>query len=200
MSKRPAINLQSYQDKRQKLDAQIGPSPSHSRGSRSNNPFLANPVKPDVAIATFLQQLRIVALQYLPASERKLPIAKPYCEVEARLGILQQGGRRVTSSGAKFVNGHAVMAFDCTKRECNMSSGVSRCHFARTTGSGIAEVSALTKALDVTKPEQLKRDLIETVCVETVYTGYPNDGRACFDGEHPVPNKQVIGKLESKEK
>lgn len=198
MSKRPGgFNLQANLEKRKKLDAKIG---SSGAGRGPTNPFLSKPVKPEHSIATFLHQVRHAARSYLPPEMRKFPIKTPFCEVEARLGILHISGRRVTSSGAKSVNGHSVMAFDCSKRECGMLSGVSRSHFARTTGAGLGEVSALSKALGVTKPEQLKRDLVETIMVETVYTGYPNDGRACFDGEHPVAGKQVVGKLESKKK
>jgi hypothetical protein len=202
MSKRQHFSIKSMEDKRAKLDARVGPS--HHQSHASANPFLAKPVKPDVALATFLLEVRTAALNYLPTSQRHLPITKPYCEVEARLGVLHTGGQRVTSSGAKSIHGHAVQAFHCTARQLNMLSGVSRTHFAKTTGAGLGEVSPLSRALGVTAPEYLKRDIIETVTVETVYTGYANDGRACFDGEHPPPahskKPPVIGKLESREK
>ena len=153
--------------------------------------------------------MRNAARRYLPAEQRDKPITTPFCEVEARLGILKVPhavpDRRVTSTGAKTFKGQHVHAFDCSRHNCGMLAGVSRSHFVKCgTSSGISEVSALTKALNVTNAEQLKHgDLVETELVETVYTGYAHDARVCFPGEHPAPRGRtasVAGQMESKEK
>jgi hypothetical protein len=159
-------------------------------------------VQPETALQIFLTQVRNAARKYLPAEQRNRggggDVQTPFCEVEARLGILKVNhatpDRRVTSTGAKTTaNGTAaVRAFDCTRHQCNLVSGVGRSQFVRTTAAGVSEVSALTQALGVTQA-------IETEWIETVYTGYANDGRVCFPGEHPG-NAPTLGKMESKEK
>jgi hypothetical protein len=222
--------MKDMQAKKAKLDAMAaqatgtnnsgGGGGSSSYSGSHTNPFLAQPVQPEVAIQIYLMQFRQSARRYYQqstgssgSSSSNNKITTPFCEVEVRLGILQvqhaQPERRVTSSGAKHPQ---YKAYDCSNKSCNMVSGVNRTHYIRTTSVGISEVSAISQALNVNKVETLKRDIVEKEMIETVYTGYPNAGRVCFDGEHPASatttvntttnnnNSNRIGKLESKEK
>lgn len=184
-----------------------------SASAHSSNPYLAQPVNPETALQIFLNQVRSAARRYKDKGQQQQQkqsstYATPFCEVEARLGILKVNhaspDRRVTSSGAKRGPGGAfARAFDCSRQQCNIVSGVSRAQFVRQTMGGISEVSPLSLALDVKDHEALKRDLEEKELVETVYTGYANHSRVCFEGEHPrqgASTGSVFGKLESKEK
>jgi hypothetical protein len=204
MSKRP-FNVKDLQNKMAKMDESAAANNLHGAAAAPTNPYLSNPVQPESALQIFLTQVRNAARRYLPKEQQGQPvITVPFCEVEARLGMLTVNhaspGRRVTSSGAKKApNGASVRAFDCSRHQCGMLSGVSRSQFVRNTMAGISEVSPLSQALGVTKPDALKRDLVETELIETVYTGYANHSRVCFDGEHPG-TARVIGKMESKEK
>lgn len=211
MSARSAFNVNDIAAKKAKLDQSVAASGGGGGGGgaasahhTSSNPYLSQPVQPEAALRIFLTQIRSAARKYLPAEQQEQPVARPFCEVEARLGILKVNhacpDRRVTSTGAKAVNGKPARAFDCSRQPCSMLSGVSRSQFVRTTGAGISEVSPLSRALGVTQAEALKKDLIELETVETVYTGYANDGRVCFAGEHPGPTVPTPGVMESKEK
>ena len=218
MSKRPAFNMKDIQAKKAKLDAMANNSRSSSStgtaaAANHSNPFLAQPVQPEVAIQIYLMQFRHSARRYYYASSGSdsssshSKITTPFCEIEVRLGLLKVHHavpeRRVTSSGAKHPH---YKAYDCSNKSCHMESGVNRTHYIRTTSVGISEISSISHALNVNKLETLKRDIIEKEMIETVYTGYPNAGRVCFDGEHPATSTtsssthHKIGKLESKEK
>lgn len=205
MSKRTGLNMKDLQAKKAKMDQSVADNRSAtvSDSAARTNPYLSQPVQPEMALQIFLTQVRNAARRYLPAEQQNKLLTVPFCEVEARLGVLKVNHaspeRRVTSTGAKTVNGKPARAFDCSNNQCSMLSGVSRSQFVRNTAAGISEVSPLSQALNVTKPDELKKDLIETEIIETVYTGYANDGRVCFDGEHPGATP-VTGKLESKEK
>jgi len=204
--------------KRSRLDQAVASSGGggHLGGDRNHKtPYLSTPIQPEKSLQMFLTQVRNSARNYLPKESRNFPIQTPFCEVEVRLGLLKvphaSPERRVTSSGAKHApNGAVVKGFDCTRHKCLMQSGVSRLHFLKWTNMGISEPGPLSQSLGVSTGSgsqgsssgaaaQLKKDLVETEYVETVYTGYQNDGRVCFVGEHPT-TKPVIGKLESKEK
>lgn len=206
-NKRPGLSLSSMGAKMAKLNNATSVA---SSSSRSTNPYLSTPVQPEKALQTFLMAARDAARNYLPMESRQFPITRPFCEIEIRLGILKVPhalpARRVTSSGAKHVQGQLARAFDATRQtpKCLMDAGISRSHFLRWTAGGISEVGPLTAALGVSalSPDahkMLKRDLVETELVETVYTGYANDGRVCFAGEHPS-DQPSLGKLESKDK
>lgn len=200
--KRPAGmgGLGALMNKKAKMDKNLAAQAAAGAGVPSN-PYLSQPVVPENEMAKFLHQVRQAALQYLPTEFKNKPVTKPFCEVEARLGVLKVPhalpDRRVTSTGAKTFKGKPAHAFDCSRHNCSMLSGVSRSQFVKQTTA--SEVSPLTQALGVTTSDKLKRDLVETELVETVYTGYSNDGRVCFDGEHPSA-KHSVGKMESKEK
>jgi hypothetical protein len=218
MSKRfNAGGLANLMNKKSKLDEKTASNNKTSGGSSHgnsglNNPFLAKPIQAEKTIQAFLTQVRNSARQYLP-NDTKLPITKPFCEVEARLGILRVNNRRVTSSGAKRVNGTIVHAFDGTMLpvEPSMVSGISRSHFVSWTQGGLSEMSPLSAALGCvvkpnTPPKQavamIKRDLVETEYVETVFAGYQEDRRVTFpglvDAQNPMPHK--CGQMEYKEK
>jgi mRNA capping enzyme, catalytic domain/mRNA capping enzyme, beta chain/mRNA capping enzyme, C-terminal domain len=200
-SKRPGFDMKDLQAKKAKMDQQIA-STTTSGGTRTN-PYLSQPVQPEAALQIFLTQVRNAARRYLPVEQRDREVTRPFCEVEARLGILKVNHaspeRRVTSSGAKMVNGKPARTFDCSGQKCSMLSGVSRSQFVRSTAAGMSEVSALSQALGVTTADRLKHELVETEMIETVYTGYANNGRVCFLGEHPSATA-AVGKMESKEK
>jgi len=209
--KRPggAGGIGAIMSKKSKMDGKMAAHASANAGVPSN-PYLAHPVVPEIELQKFLTQVRQAARRYLPNELHSKAVTTPFCEVEARLGILKVPhavpDRRVTSTGAKTFRGKPAHAFDCSSKNCSMLSGVSRSQFVKQTTA--SEVSPLTQALGVTTPDKLKRDLVETELVETVYTGYANDGRVCFDGEHPPLTNGVIttaaaasvGKMESKEK
>jgi hypothetical protein len=84
-----------------------------------------------------------------------------------------------------------------------MTSGVSRSHFLQWTTGATSEVSPISLALNVKQESHLKRDIVETELLETVYGGYLQDKRVVFSGEHPPSSSTtvpVIGTMESKEK
>ena len=96
-------------------------------------------IVPVRSLAQWLVDARNAARKFLPKETTTYPITKPFCEIEARLGILKQpfGGRqRVTSSGPKQFKGQMVETFQC-KQEAAMESGVSRTHFVFWTQGGV---------------------------------------------------------------
>ncbi|KAG7342838.1 mRNA capping enzyme [Nitzschia inconspicua] len=218
MSKRPNADgvLGDLMSKKSKLDEKTasttGGGAAGRGGNHLKNPFLAKPTQPEKLLQIFLTQVRNSARRYLP-NGTKIPITEPFCEVEARLGILRVNNRRVTSSGPKQINGAVVHAFDGTMLpvEPSMVSGVSRSHFVSWTQGGLSEVSPLSAALGcIVKPNtpskqaiaMIKRDLVETEYIETVFAGYKGDRRVSFpglvDARNPVSNQP--GQMEYKEK
>lgn len=213
MSKRGPLNLGGMISKKSKLDEQTSNPRSAQTSNGFQNPFLRVPVKPESNLQIFLTQVRASARKYLPKST-PLPISKPFCEVEARLGILRVNQRRVTSSGPKRMpsNNAIVHAFDCTRlpQQPAMATGVSRNHYVRWTQGGLSEPSPLTASLGCVVKNgnakeasaMIKRDLVEHEYVETVFAGYPQERRVCFPGyvsaTHPAPTK--AGQMEYKEK
>ena len=194
---------------------------SRNQNRGPTNPFLSRPVNPEEALRIFLMTARATARDNVP-SETSFPIQKPFCEIEARFGILKPpfGARemRVFSSGAKRVtiNGKSMVAnaFDCTpnghSRPCNFEGGITKTNFTNWTSAGLSEPSPLSAALGVRTNGNsnstsndtaiLRRDLFETDMVETVYGGYEGNNRVCFDGNHNVKNNQKKGKMENKKK
>jgi hypothetical protein len=220
MSKRPATGgLGSLLGKKSRLDARTA-STSTGNGSggggnslASRNPFLSNPVlHPEKALQNYLGEARNSARQYY--GHKKPPYTEPFCEIEARIGILQiNNQRRVTSSGVKRIKGHVVPAFDTTKQRASMVSGISRSHYVHWTLAGLSEVSPLSAALGVQiKPNtpnkeaiaRIKHELVETEMVETVFAGYPRERRVSVPGVM-LSNETAIsggkhGQMEYKEK
>ncbi|KAL3924349.1 MAG: hypothetical protein SGILL_001101 [Bacillariaceae sp.] len=215
MSKRSGMTgLAGLMNKKSKLDEKTASNRpnKNSGGNGLNNPFLVKPIQPDKTLQNFLTQVRKSARRYLP-NGTKIPITKPFCEVEARLGILKVNNRRVTSSGPKRINGTVVQAFDASslKVDAAMVSGISRSHYVSWTQAGLSEVSPLSTSLGVmVKPNtpakeaiaMIKRDLVETEYIETVFAGYPGERRIAFAGFvdplYPMPTKP--GQEEYKEK
>mmetsp|Transcript_30292 Transcript_30292/g.50060 ORF Transcript_30292/g.50060 Transcript_30292/m.50060 type:complete len:757 (+) Transcript_30292:141-2411(+) len=183
-----------------------------ARPAQPRNVYLSRPVKPEDALKIFLGQVRNASKAHLPKG-KSLPMTEPFCEIEARIGILKapfgMNERRVLSSGTKQVpmgkNGAMVtaQAFQCSDVEpkCQFESGITRSHNVHWTQAGLSEHSPISQALGVrgTDDSQVKRDLIEIDFVETVYGGYPHDRRVCFPGIHPSSSPS-IGKMEHKER
>jgi hypothetical protein len=143
MSKRPgASSFGALLAKKAKTDQQTAADQvSQNQITSSKNRYLSTPVQPAKALSVFLTNARTAARNFLP-KETKYPVTKPFCEIEARLGILKlpfgATDRRVTSSGPKHHNGVVVEAFHCHQQPgCVMESGVSRTHFVTWTHGGL---------------------------------------------------------------
>ncbi|KAL7569199.1 hypothetical protein ACA910_016759 [Epithemia clementina (nom. ined.)] len=200
------FSMKDLQSKKRKLEKSVAAQqPASGASGGIQNKYLQHPVAPDKALSLFLCQARQSARNYLPKSQQKFPITKPFCEIEARLGVLavphSSPLRRVTSSGAKTApNSNAVApAFECSSvmPRCLMEAGVSRSHFFKWTSDGIHS-AVLRQAFGITDPNER---LTEEDKVETVYTGYANGARVCFPVEHdPSRRQSVMGQMESKEK
>jgi hypothetical protein len=215
MSKRPGTgNLKDLIGKRTRLEQSHGGGGGGAGGGGGGaggrgNRYLAHPVDPEKTLQIFLTQVRTSARNFLPREQRKFPITVPFCEVEARLGILKvpHSMQRVTSSGAKKATTSSgkqafAAAFDCSNVEprCAMESGISRRHSTQWTSTGVSEINPLTTALRVTDARQLReRPIVETALTETVYIGYADNRRICFQGLHPE-EQESPGKMETKEK
>jgi hypothetical protein len=227
MSKRSSgeagFSLSSFnaeQKKRSDRNDQNNRGSGTSRNGRpsSTNPFLSRPVDPEKSIKVFLLTARNEARKNIPQGV-KFPIKKPFCEIEARLGIIKApfGAKpmRVLSSGPKQVNIKGNMgianAFMCTgtdpSRSCSFEGGVTKTNFTNWTMAGLSEVSSISSALGVDRNSDtatLRKELSEKEMVETVYGGYPNSNRICFPGDHhtnksssKTPKK---GQMENKSK
>lgn len=228
MSKRPASNhLSSFMDKKVKSDLKSARDfAAQSKQNQARNPFLSHPVAPEERLRTFLIQARAAAKASIPTGT-SYPITKPFCEIEARLGILKSSygphDKRVLSSGPKQIqNGGkncVVHAFDCSQfsttaagitptARCQFEGGVTRTNFLNWTMAGLSEASAISSAFGIMTNGQsssnessiLKRDLVEMEMVETVYGGLPNDDRVCFQGDFQPGKTRTLGKLENKSK
>lgn len=216
MSKRPAGTLSGLVEE-QKKSARLDEQRSRRSQTSSKNPFLSRPVNPEDALRIFLWTARSKARENVPR-EMSYPITEPFCEVEARIGILFRkspfGGEsdmRVLSSGPKKVpfrgNEMWVSAFDCTpvseaNRLCNFEGGISKTNFVNWTSSGLSEPSPISSAFGLSNTvssADLKRELKEEDQITTVYGGYSNHNRASFNGIH-VPGRVGSGKFEHKSK
>ena len=202
------------------------PSHSHSSSHKNNtpkSPFLSRPILQEVAaLRIFLLQARSAARQHASSSSNlSLPATQPFCEIEARIGILKSDvygqTKRVLSSGPKRLNiqgaTRIVHAFNCTQSSpataCRFEGGITRTHFVNWTASGLSEVSPLSQAFGAKDSNVIKRDVVEKEMVETVFGGYQHNYRACFDGDHVNVNQntgngssgnQKPGKMEHKSK
>ena len=193
---------------------------NRSRNQKPSNPFLSRPVNPEDALKIFLITARNAARSNVPAGTN-YPIEKPFCEIEARIGIIKSPfgahDMRVISSGPKRVDmkGKSVVAnaFDCSStpnsRPCSFEGGVTKTNYVNWTAAGLSETSPLSSALGVrtgngdssSDSSILRRDLIEKDTVETVYGGYPNNNRISFPGDHSTKNSsQKKGQMENKTK
>ena len=219
-NKRPGGSLLANMVSAAKKDRKSNPHDNIHQNNTPKNPFLSRPIIQEEAIRVFLIQARTTARSRITGrsnSNQKLPITKPFCEIEARIGILKSTfglhEKRVLSSGAKRVNiqgtQRIVHAFDCTHNpNAPMSTsvfegGVTRTHFVNWTSAGLSEVSPIAHAFGVKDASVLKRDLVEKEMTETVYSGYSNSYRVCFDGDQLSNNtagSRTIGKMENKTK
>lgn len=138
MSKRPG-GFGALLAKKAKLDQQTAENRASTANNNPKNRYLSQPVQPVRSLAGWLVEARNASRKFLPKETTTYPITKPFCEIEARLGILKQpfgGTQRVTSSGPKHFKGQMVETFQC-KQEAAMESGVSRTHFVSWTQGGV---------------------------------------------------------------
>ena len=214
MSKRPGgLNLGGLVAKKSKLDERTAANAKSSGGGDGNglkNPYLSKPVHPEKTIQILLTQFRNSARKYNGSKPK--PYTSPFCEVEARIGILKVHNRRVTSSGPKRINGTVVKAFDGASpprvEPPSMVSGISRSHYVGWSQSGLSEASPISSALGVMSQnnKEIKSKLNEHEYTETVFAGYQGDRRVSFPGyvdvDHPssVPVPTKSGQMEYKEK
>ena len=224
MSKRSGgLNLGGLMAKKSKLDKKTAANAESGSGGAGGdggghgpkNPYLSRPVNPEKMIQILLTQFRNSARKYngSNSNSNSKPCTTPFCEIEARIGILKVHNRRVTSSGIKRINGAAVKAFDGANpprgmEPPSMVSGISRSHYVGWTLAGLSEASPISSALGVMSQnsKEIKQNLNEHEYTETVFAGYQGDRRVSFpgyvDAEHPsstpVPTK--AGQMEYKEK
>ena len=190
------LNLGETWDKKRKLDEMTH---ADAAATENSNPFLRTPVPhPDRAVLTFLYKAHQLAWKSLPAEQKNGVMKKPQIEVEGRLGILTILGRRVTSSGAKLIDGQIQHVFLANQGNQTMLSGINKSHFVRWTtnsstsggsssGGGPPPLSSpVHQALNDPK-------LSEKEYTETVYS-YKDGNRLAFR------NDDKIGRLEAKQK
>ena len=165
----------------------------------------------------FLIQARREAQNKAKASSN-FPAKKKFCEIEARIGILksvQGGDRRVLSSGPKRIsdgngNHRIVHAFNCTSERLPpriFESGITRTHFVNWTSSGLSEESPISQVLAVPQKERIKQEIVEEEMVETVYSGYSDSCRVCYNGDYFSQQQNghhssaaAVGGMEKKQK
>jgi mRNA guanylyltransferase len=189
-----SVNLNNMLSKKRKADEKAA-SERPVQSAAPPNAHLKHPVVPEKAISIFLTQACTVARDFYKDSSQK------QVEVEARIGILKSPtgfrDKRVASSGPKHVGNQIAHAFQC--HNCIFETGITRSHHLHWTQGGLSEVSPLSQAFGCHQDIHIKRDLVETEMVETVYSGYEQDRRVCFPGLHPS-TKPIQGKMEHKEK
>lgn len=202
--KRTGVNLGDIIAKKAKEDERHGQDRA-TRSAAPANPYLTRPAIPEQALYAFLTQAIQTAKKNLPRG-MSLPAKEPFCEIEARFGILKapygSHDRRVASSGPKHINGRTFSAFKCDDIEprCTFESGITRSHNVRWTQAGLSEISPISHALGVKEEARIKQEISEHEYVETVYGGYPSDKRVVFPGIHPSLQESKAGKMEHKER
>ena len=181
-------------------------------GNATANPYLTRPDNPEKLLTLFLMQARNEARRANPQGT-KFPVTEPYCEIEARIGILRSPfGRhdmRVASSGPKRVslpggrsvvaNAFLVSAGDEPSQQQlarpAFEGGITRSHYVHWTAAGLSEPSPISAAFGIrsgssgsggSESAAIKKELVEVDTIETVYGGYANDNRVAFPGEHHV--------------
>ena len=213
-AKRPGGALGGLLGKKSKLDAKTATTSNGGGNSLANkNPFLSSPIsKPANALQVYLMEARSSARKYY--AHKKPPYTEPFCEIEARIGMLHFNNiRRVTPSGVKRIQGKVIPAFDTSKQRASFASGISRSHYVHWTLAGLSEVTPLSAALGIViKPHtpnkeairQIKHEIEEIEMIETVFAGYPKERRVSVPGVMQ-PNETTIpqgkyGQMEYKEK
>ena len=137
------------------------------------------------AIKLFLINSRNEARKNVPRGT-SWPIKQPFCEVEARFGVLKtaaaerrvlsSGPKRVTTAGGKSGIAHAFL---CNPGQSFFQGGVTKSHYHHWTSAGLSEASPLSNSFAVSK--NVKQELCERTLCETVYGGYHDaDYRVCF--------------------
>jgi len=175
----------------------------------SNNKFLSEPVMDmKSSLGEFLHDVR----KYAISQE-----GSQHFEVEARVGVLHVGPRRVTSSGAKSdpTSGQIIPAFVCPLiPTITLESGVSRRYYKQRAEAGLVSDSAIALALGVSSSShggassssssKVKSLIEETRYIETNFA-YSNNKRLVLDGHYdahlrPGTSLNPPGRWESKTK
>eukprot|EP00567_Pseudictyota_dubia_P008579 CAMPEP_0197443842 /NCGR_PEP_ID=MMETSP1175-20131217/9481_1 /TAXON_ID=1003142 /ORGANISM="Triceratium dubium, Strain CCMP147" /LENGTH=775 /DNA_ID=CAMNT_0042974533 /DNA_START=336 /DNA_END=2663 /DNA_ORIENTATION=+ len=223
--KHPGGALAGLMSKKAKSDQKSAVGREQERkqqNQQQKNPYLNKPVNPEEALKIFLVQARKDARRTIPGGA-KLPITEPFVEIEARIGILKAPfglhDMRIASSGPKRVlingkqgvaNAFVVSMGDSATggaQRPHFEGGITRSHYTQWTMAGLSEASPVSSAFGVrsggggSESERIRRELVETEMVETVYGGYAGDNRVCFPGDHHQGKSPgVRGKMEHKAK
>ena len=175
-NKRPASGIAGLISKKSREDERPGGGAGGSGGSADNNassatknPYLTRPDNPEKLLALFLMQARNHARRVNP-NGTQFPVAEPYCEIEARIGILKSPfglhDMRVASSGPKRVNlpgGRSVVAnaflvsagdeaphqAAAAGARPAFEGGITRSHYVHWTGAGLSEPSPISAAFGI---------------------------------------------------
>lgn len=220
--KRPGGSLAGLMSKQAKTDKKSAAGRAQAmqqqQQQKQKNPYLNRPANPEESLKIFLVQARNAARRNVPGGQ--FPVTEPFCEIEARIGILKAPfglhDMRLTSSGPKVVmlNGKegVANAFVVSMGDAgtggaprpHFEGGITRSHYTHWTMAGVSEASPVSAAFGVravSGGSEIRRDVVETEMVETVYAGYPGDNRLCFPGDHhPGQNPSARGKMEHKAK
>ena len=139
-----------------------------SSSSATKNPYLTRPDNPEKLLTLFLMQARNDARRANPNGTH-FPVTEPYCEIEARIGILKSPfglhDMRVASSGPKRVNlpgGRSVVAnaflvsagdeaagTGGASARPAFEGGITRSHYVHWTGAGLSEPSPISAAFGI---------------------------------------------------
>ena len=220
-NKRPAsgglvtgiLGKKAREDKRPGGGGASSSADNASSSSATKNPYLTRPDNPEKLLTLFLMQARNDARRANPNGTH-FPVTEPYCEIEARIGILKSPfglhDMRVASSGPKRVNlpgGRSVVANAflvsagdeaAAGARPAFEGGITRSHYVHWTGAGLSEPSPISAAFGIrsgssggvgsssSESAAIKKELVEVDTVETVYGGYTNDNRVAFPGEHHI--------------
>jgi len=124
--------------------------------------------------------------------------------------LASSGPKRVVINGKQTVaNAFVVSMGDSAPGgpRPHFEGGITRSHYTHWTMAGLSEASPVSGAFGIrsggggSESERIRRDLVETEMVETVYGGYAGDNRLCFPGDHhPGQNNGARGKMEHKMK
>ncbi|GMH56190.1 hypothetical protein TrLO_g5424 [Triparma laevis f. longispina] len=170
----PKFSLSSAMAKSSNFDSQTKKSSAdQTRGS--NAPYATNSGDPTKFISMFLSNAR-QQIKSLP------PATQPTCEIECRLGILQQPQghpRRLLSNVAvnidkssyqmnQLVNGNFVT--NPNLPNSNFVAGVTRSHYSSVSGAGVSDFSALSSSFGIKRSKKgVRGQLLEDAYEETVY-------------------------------
>lgn len=211
MSKRPSSTQELiHRVQRHRQTGAAPKKPAANTTAATHNHFLSHPVNPTQSIQNLLHESRTTIRKLFPHYQQFSPTATLACEVEARLGLLQQpqgqATARLLSSGAKKVQNPTTgkwdyaPAFDCTMIEdCMLECGVSRRHVQQWTHRARQQqVPTWVASAFGVSGEQM--EVVQST--EAVYS-YADHRRLVFAGEHcpeEQPPPQLGGTFQVKQK